>query len=559
MIKLSSLSFDSKFRKLNNLTIHFSDRITLIAGHNGIGKSTILGLVASTSGVTDRGIKSYFSRPFSYDINNIIHLDPSEFENGQLSPPWPKAIYTIKENTHNAEDSSSTTSETSQSCEHWKNISITKREIRLRSVPRTHPDSPNNEISNPDAKIPIPTIYLGMLRMLPIGESDEKTVNSIHEEMNEDDAKCLKAFINSVIYRSSNSESLNITNQTIKNTTKRSMHPQYEHDSKAVSLGQDSLSSIATAVASFHKIKREMGTRYQGGILVIDEIDAGFHPHAQKMLIDALRKYSRKLSLQIVATTHSPILIEYVHPESRIISNEEHRFNNVDNVVYLADTTRPIVTAAWSLEKILADMSLTELPISARIVTKEIKAYFEDEEAMQFLQHLLKMKGTTKTFTKKNQKRKLSLVSLALGHDQLTRLPQKDAYFKKVLLVVDADTTGIPRTSKNVIKLPGPNKFNPEKTLHTYIQELTITNGKFESTARKLTMNGITSDRLKSTFLDHSFNINDRKQSKNWFKSVYDHLKRYNIIEEWVCDHQQIVDDFRVIFDDTLDYLAEIN
>ena len=55
-IKLKSLNFESPpFRKLGSISIPFAERITVIAGHNGIGKSTILALVArakSTSSAT---------------------------------------------------------------------------------------------------------------------------------------------------------------------------------------------------------------------------------------------------------------------------------------------------------------------------------------------------------------------------------------------------------------------------------------------------------------------------------------------------------------------------
>lgn len=54
-IILKSLAIERPaFRKLKDLTIAFAPRITLIAGHNGIGKSTILALVANGSGLTAR-------------------------------------------------------------------------------------------------------------------------------------------------------------------------------------------------------------------------------------------------------------------------------------------------------------------------------------------------------------------------------------------------------------------------------------------------------------------------------------------------------------------------
>lgn len=60
-VKVCSLEVGTPpFRKLGNLTIEFTDRLTSIAGHNGIGKSTIQRLVANTFGVPKGGPKSYF-------------------------------------------------------------------------------------------------------------------------------------------------------------------------------------------------------------------------------------------------------------------------------------------------------------------------------------------------------------------------------------------------------------------------------------------------------------------------------------------------------------------
>ena len=95
MIKLRSLKFHpgNKFRKLEDLTLEFADRITLIAGHNGVGKSTILGLIASASGQNKQ--ITYFNEPFSFDINKIVHLDPDELNASQLTNPWPLLTYEV--------------------------------------------------------------------------------------------------------------------------------------------------------------------------------------------------------------------------------------------------------------------------------------------------------------------------------------------------------------------------------------------------------------------------------------------------------------------------------
>jgi ABC-type cobalamin/Fe3+-siderophores transport system ATPase subunit len=69
------------------MKIELADRITLIAGHNGIGKSTILGLVANTFGWTEKGgDKSYFGDPYYANIERIVYLSLTEVAKSQANP-----------------------------------------------------------------------------------------------------------------------------------------------------------------------------------------------------------------------------------------------------------------------------------------------------------------------------------------------------------------------------------------------------------------------------------------------------------------------------------------
>lgn len=84
-IKVKSLEFgEALFRKLRTIKIQFADRLTLIAGHNGIGKSTILGLVANTFGITESSApKTYLGDPFYANIERIVYLALDEVEETQ--------------------------------------------------------------------------------------------------------------------------------------------------------------------------------------------------------------------------------------------------------------------------------------------------------------------------------------------------------------------------------------------------------------------------------------------------------------------------------------------
>jgi AAA15 family ATPase/GTPase len=546
MIKLKSIEFPSNgIRNIKNIKIDFSERITLIAGPNGIGKSTILGLIASASGLSE---KSYFNKPFSSDINNIIHLDPSELDNNELRAPWPKITYLC--------------SKSQKAVEHWKDISITRHPRRLRSVARTVKNSPDKSITGKDAKIPLPTIYLGMLRMLPIGEISEDDIVSDNESMHVSDAELLNNFINKVINGTRLVDNNKIISQSIKKTTKISKHPDYAYSSKSISLGQDSLSGIGTALISFNRLKRNLGKRYAGGLLIIDEIDAGFHPHAQQKLIDALANIAKDLSLQVIATTHSQKLIEYMHLHSKIRDNSH---KSLDSIVYLSDTQTPRIANNWSLEEIISDMNLSPLP-KKNSSPCIIKAYLEDEEAAFFLRGILNTSKNEKIFGSK-PKKKLCIIPIGVGCTNIVNLPQRDDYFKTVLLIIDGDSaTEIPESVQNVIKLPSykdpstKRGVNPERTLYHYIEELVKGHDCcYKKTAQKLFENGYTSDRLREYFLSFTnTNITKRESAKSWFKKVSNKIEECDLIKFWAEDHKKDVEDFKVNLENKSDKIVNM-
>lgn len=546
MIKLKSIEFPSNgIRNIKNIKIDFSERITLIAGPNGIGKSTILGLIASASGLSE---KSYFNKPLSSDINNIIHFDPSELDNNELREPWPKITYLC--------------SKSQSAVEHWKNISITKRPRRLKSVARTDKNSPDKSITGKDAKIPLPTIYLGMLRMLPIGETSEDYIVSNNESMNISDAELLNDFINKVINGTRLVGNNKIISQSIKKTTKISKHPDYGYSSKSISLGQDSLSGIGTALISFNRLKRNLGNRYAGGLLIIDEIDAGFHPHAQQKLIDALANIAKDLSLQVIATTHSQKLIEYIHPHSKIRNNSN---KTLDSIVYLSDTQTPRIANNWSLEEIISDMSLSPLP-KKNSSPCIIKAYLEDEEAAFFLRGILNISKNENIFGSKSKK-KLCIIPIGVGCNNIVNLPQRDDYFNTVLLIIDGDNAAkIPKDVQNVIKLPSykdpstKRGVNPERTLYHYIEELVKGHDCcYKKTAQKLFENGYTSDRLREYFLSFpNTNITKRESAKSWFKKVSNKIEECDLIKFWAEDHKKDVEDFKINLENKSDKIVNM-
>ncbi|KTC11336.1 hypothetical protein AO391_26570 [Pseudomonas marginalis ICMP 9505] len=540
-IKLQSLRFeDPAFRKLAKIKIDFADRITLIAGHNGIGKSTILGLVSNGSGLTDASFKSYFNKTFQGNLNEIIHLDYENelisIQDSGLELPTPFIDYSINEESLT------------------KISTLTRRssEQKVRVVVRNHPSgdftSKDGSISvGPDAKVPLPTIYLGMSRMIPVGESNPAWIkNTADKKILPEDAVFIRDFINSVIEldeEARNSE--DITTSAIQGTKKTAKHPKYSYSSSCVSLGQDSLSAIATALSSFNKLKREMNEGYPGGLLVIDELDAGFHPHAQISLISAISTAARQLKLQVLATTHSLCLIEAIHPENF----PKRRGKPLDSIVYITDSSSPRVATNYTLTDIKRDMSLTLEVAPKKAKTQELKVYMEDEEAHFFLKRIIT--PALRARVKKEASVLLKMIPLSMGCDNLNSLPKHDDHFKTVLIALDADSSikGKPEDTQNIIKIPGAldsqkKGISPERTLYKFLKHLAYEKNGFPLARAALIDKKVTSDYLKKYLVGGNVNMDDRETAKNWMNQRLKYLTRWDVVGMWISEHPKEVATF---------------
>lgn len=521
-MKVCSLEFGTPpFRKLSNLTIEFADRLTVIAGHNGIGKSTIQGLVANTFGVPKGGAKSYFGEPFSANIERIVYLALEEVVIAQENPAAaPTVVAEVGGITVRKRCAMTQRTE-------WK---------RARVVPRTIDKAEGDPVGQ-DAKIPLPTIFLGIKRLASIGEADESEVSTRKITMHNDDRQLMADFVSSVIIGTQ--VTTDVTHQSIKGSKKKTVQPGYSaHDALAISMGQDSLGSIATALASFNRLMREQGDNYCGGLLVIDELDVGFHPHAIDRLILALKTHAKRLDLQIIATTHSPRLIEAVHPDGG------GNFKAPDKVVYLLDTRHPRLADDQSLKAILDDMALRQDADLPRARKPVLGVYFEDSEGAQFCDALFPAAKRAALGRKLGVQ--IKLIPLGVGGSNLIGLPDKDPLFMDRVLIVDADTS-IPNKAAsrgNTIKLPchrgaqGTDR-SPENVIKIFLRAvISAPNGPLHEALKSFSVVNPSTDKVSNTFFpDNSIASAQREASKGWWVAHWDQMKRWGVIREWAICH----------------------
>ena len=590
-MKLKKISFDEKgFRKLKDIEIPIAPYITAIAGHNGIGKSTILGLIANCSGLS-KGEKSFFGKVFQSNFQEAFHLDyfqdyDNYHINGTKKADTPKVTvqyhvetnqdgsfielnkicavsiqkHAIKERLYKnhmikVPEDKHIDPNHSLDLEDFDNNSLSSSSEpliniwRLRIIPRTQqlPNTPEIEVLDEKlkgaGKMPIPTLYLGMSRMTPIGEFDAELIDkkTIRKMNGEDKNFIVNSFKDVLYFDESGNE---ITAHSFSSSKKSSYLPSFPYHSFTVSLGQDSLSSIVTALASFNYLKRTSPQTYSGGILVIDEVDAGLHPRAQEKLINLLHTQARKLNLQIILTTHSLTVIK------TILSKNEHPGKKVNDVVYLQDSNFPRIMENPTYTKIKNDM-LVLAPLEDKPET--IKLYFEDDEALFFFKQILKYKNII--HDKDYFGKELELISLSVGCNILLDLHKGDSYFQSVILIPDNDVFSSESNRKtieenpNICPLPNDSTFtdntrhterNPEMILYRFLQrKLEGHNDNFW----KQMPGAYTSDYVRDRVMTLTSNSN-RDENKKWFQDNVNFIEKSGIIEKWCGENEKQVDMF---------------
>lgn len=541
-MKIDNISFGRiPFRMFKDVSFNISDRITIIAGHNGIGKSTLLGLIANGSELKKKDCTTLFNKAFQAQLHELFYLDKTnDFIADRNKKPFFQLIY-----------SDENKEKLVKTCK----VSLHKQQKgklfieRLKVVPR---GSQEGWTVGNSAKVPIPTLFLSMSRMVPVGEYNESLNTSIISRMHQEDKEYIKKSFESIISHNISKDN-SITKHELKGSTKRSLLPNFTHSSRTISLGQDSLSSIITAFASFHKIKRELREQYKGGLLLIDEIDAGFHPFAQKKLMNYIIKEAKHLDLQIVATTHSLTIIKKVLEEE----NKTNKYGkNINSVIYIEDEYKPKIRTNLTYKQIKQDM-LSILP--EKKIFKNLKIYFEDEEAKWFFEELIKYSKTN--LLGDNTIYNIKLIASKIGCDNLKSLIEVDDYFKTVLIIFDNDIcskkANIQFISKfsNLLYLPAivdkentsPENRTPEAQIYTYLLDLSLNP---EHKIWDDIPSGYNIGKIKDSILDqYKIMIKDktkkeRESRKKWFVDNKIHFERIQLMKYFYADYQQTNDIF---------------
>ena len=515
------------FRQFQDKEILLGKRITVLAGRNSTGKSTILGLLANSGELKKKDGTTFAGRQFRAEFSEILHgskkYDASGSERIKIE---------VVDDDENVVDYRSFRTA-------WQKDS---GKDRFRIIPlKIFEDGKKTE-----AKMPIPVLYLGLSRLFPIGEADEDRIQAKSVKFDDENQK--KWFFDQ--YRnilSMHEEITCVDNYSIGETSKKNGVgiETEKYDYLTNSAGQDNLGQILLAILSFKRIKSSMDN-WNGGILLIDEIDATLHPAAQKRLIDLLAKEAKNAGFQVVVTTHSSDLLKHVCSKTK---HNDVSCNNEIELYYFTNANRKMeIKRNPEYSSIENDLLVTSMLQNSN----KVKLYSEDAENRWFIKNLVPDLISY-----------VDILDVRIGCSQLMSLYKGDPnYFGNAVIVFDGDVSDddlntvpeqLRKRLNNIVRLPGVKR--PEEVLYDYIISLQSDHPYWEMASRVdmnwlyFSENGPLSDRYKAE--------KDREKYKKWFLEHENVFETTKLFEFWKEDNKEMTTAFRQDFINAYNAVAD--
>ncbi len=441
-----------EFRNFKNVSIEFGKKITVISGQNGVGKSNILSLVASGSGLSKKSVLGSNFQPEFYDFFNVDENENYEDYKMylQYTEDDKNAAFTKRLSFKNDIDDG-------------RGIRIIPRTVnyehKYASVKAAEQNTKDTYGTGGAARVKLPTIYLSLSRLYPLGERKESVVireitkKNLFYQKKADEK--YKTWYNSIIPNSiTNDASLSVIKKGA--CTRGSLHmDMLNTPTLSQSIGQDNIGNIVSALVDIYILS--LDDDYSGAVLCIDEIDVSLHPDTQIRLLELCDRLATELNIHFVVSTHSLTILKE--------GLKKAKNNNVNyKVMYIKNSYAPYVTEIDAYELLKADMfgSLTfEKP--------KVRIYFEDEVGKHLFKMLLKafrdIYGRVQNehdgivlrnsinvydYNKINDtiirfeqvmyiEDKIKQIATILGCENLLQISCADEYFKRVIFVLDGD------------------------------------------------------------------------------------------------------------------------
>lgn len=533
-----------KFRAFENASFTLGKRITAISGRNATQKTTVLGMIGQPFTISKDhpmyGCKTINGYNFRSQFKEKFKISPEHDVIGQHK--WKLELHNgvYEQNYYAVESIARRQSGQAPTLRFWN------AESRARGA----------------GYIQLPVYFLSLSRLFPIGESGKtKAVPSTltPEEL----SYCITHYrtILSIQHMGDNPDvglEKGASSKTFAGVSDDT------HDIFTNSAGEGNIMRIILAVLSFKRLKEQYGRDYRGGILLIDELDATLYGFSQAKLVDYLWQVAGDYKIQIVFTTHSPIILKCVNKYQR---KERHDkginlppFAYDSSIVYLEpqydrEGTRTIMPKNISTSTELGQI-LNDINLSISTGNSKINIYCEDTRAVSFLQYVLSAALTI------NLDLYMSFIDINLGWTNYVQLAEKGVpEFRNNVIVLDGD---VPqkreyRSKETAIRDSGNFIFLPlviEEGLFRALKDHGAFSRFQESFSR---VPGFTYDVCFNNWpLDaDSYGTNDFKQ---WYAQAESALGDQTILFAFWCnEHRDKVAAFVENFIEMFNKLAESN
>lgn len=523
-----------KFRALNNVEIEFGNRVTVICGKNGTSKSSILGIAAQIFSfdkdyqkdiplayetITGLPYKSKFSDHFrfssTYDLPGSLDVWV-ELEDGYTNGP--------------------ATAELELSSRLVRGKTQARPVVRKNSTAEKGKESRN---------FTHPVIFLSLKRLQPIASREYNVQNFSYLDDH------IKEFIDL------NNRLLNKQSSTATGTDgflQSAVAHGNNYDQDSVSAGEDNAGQIILALMSFRKLQEEYED-YKGGLLLIDEADAGLFPAAQIKLLEILDKQCKELNIQVVMTSHSPTLIQHTYDLSK-------RFPKNYKTIYLTDSYGAVEAYKdYSWTDIYADLHTETVSVAKDVSVPRVNVYFEDDEGQNFFKFL------TYRHPAKKLIKEMSNISLGCSnYIQLAKVGIPE-FSKHSIIILDADVNVDLKKLTTIQLLPGV--LPPDQLIFEYLYNIPAEDDFWRNDIRftRAVFTSIASDiisilnlsngpiDLKASIETYRQNDDAKKEKlRKLFKDFYKTPKlkallsltgEHNPWRRWIHENKTLVDEFR--------------
>lgn len=459
-IKVTKISIE-KFRRFHEVGFDIGHCVTLIAGQNATSKSTLLGMLCQPfSFGAKQGKKSRLKDNSKYTDNyHGINLAEHKDLTGNAFLYDCEDVFRLSNVHDTIPNKYSYRLRLSGNCI-TKDSPIYEGGLLVRAQHR--PDKkrirfvagPKASSEAGEGNFPHPVIYFGLNRLWPLALiKGMKTVK--HPEIDDSDNEWYIEKYKQILLLDED------TNKAEFITADKSTKKDFvgvsgkDYNSESFSAGQDNLGQILTAVLSFKRLKSKLGDKYQGGMILIDEIDSTLHPDAQLQLMKILCEEAAKYQLQIIATTHSLYLLRHAF-HSKLKKNIK--------VIYLKREGDHVVDSCFTTYDEIEKNLQVEAEAMPRNKTKKVSLIFEDKVGKDMFFAIIG--NTLNQYFHRFQMDSLSAGTLSNLASLSSRVPE----LEKIILIPDGDVKANTKKSKNLVFLPG--ELRPETLLHECLKNL---------------------------------------------------------------------------------------